>query len=81
MKILKRILVGLLAVVLLLVVFLTASIVVDAAIGTDRMDAVTNLTIPGQDGGPDVHAFVASPPGEGPFPALILIHEFFGLNE
>jgi carboxymethylenebutenolidase len=81
MKILKRILVGLLAVVLLLVVFLAASIVVDAAIGTGRMDAVTNLTIPGRAGGPDVHAFVASPPGEGPFPALILIHEFFGLNE
>jgi len=37
--------------------------------------------IPGQNGGPDVHVYVATPPGEGLFPVVIMIHEFYGLNE
>jgi carboxymethylenebutenolidase len=45
------------------------------------MDAVTNTTIPGMNGQPDVRAYVATPQGPGPFPAVIMIHEFFGLNE
>lgn len=32
--------------------------------------------------GPDtVSAYLARPPGKGPFPALIVIHEWWGLNE
>jgi carboxymethylenebutenolidase len=53
----------------------------DSLIGTNRLDAVTNTTIPGINGGPDVRAYVAKPEGEGPFPTVIMIHEFFGLNE
>jgi carboxymethylenebutenolidase len=37
--------------------------------------------IPGQNGGPDVCAYVATPPGEGSFPVVIMIHEFYGLNQ
>ena len=37
--------------------------------------------IPGQNGGPDVRAYVATPPGEGSFPVVIMIHEFYGLNQ
>jgi len=81
MKILKRVLIGLLAIVVGLVVILAGSIAVDYALGGERINAVTNTTIPGQNGGPDVRAYVAMPDGSGPFPVVIMIHEFFGLNE
>lgn len=81
MKIIKRVLLGILVVIGGLVLFLAGSIIVDSLAGGDRLDTVTNTTIPGVDGGPDVRAYVAKPAGEGPFPAVIMIHEFFGLNE
>ncbi|MCS6992782.1 MAG: dienelactone hydrolase family protein [Anaerolineales bacterium] len=53
-----------------------------AAIGSEqRLAAVTNVLIPGANDAPPVRAYVARPAGEGPFPAVILIHEFFGLNK
>ncbi len=81
MKIVKWIGLGLLAVGLGLVLVLVGSIAVDFAIGKDRINQVTNTIISGKDGGPDVRAYVAVPPGEGPFPVVIMIHEFFGLNQ
>ncbi|NWF62940.1 MAG: dienelactone hydrolase family protein [Chloroflexi bacterium] len=42
---------------------------------------MTNTTMPGVNGGPDVRAYVAMPEGEGPFPTMIMIHEFYALNE
>jgi carboxymethylenebutenolidase len=81
MKTLKKVLLGILIVVAAFIVFLVGSIVVDSLIGANRLDAVTNTTIPGANGGPDVRAYVAKPEGEGPFPTVIMIHEFFGLNE
>ncbi|NJC98206.1 MAG: dienelactone hydrolase family protein [Anaerolineae bacterium] len=81
MKIIKRVLLGLLVLLVVFVLFLAGSIAVDALAGGDRLAAVTNTTIPGVDGGPDVRAYVAEPTGEGPFPSVIMIHEFFGLNE
>jgi carboxymethylenebutenolidase len=74
-------LIGILVLVGVFVLFLAGSIAVDALAGGGRLDAVTNTTIPGVNGGPDVRAYVAKPAGEGPFPAVIMIHEFFGLNE
>lgn len=81
MKILKRVLLGLLILLAGFVVFLAGSVLVDVAIGGNRLDRVTNTTLPGANGGPDVRAYVAKPEGRGPFPAVIMIHEFFGLNE
>ena len=81
MKIVKRVLVSLLVIVMGLVVILAGSIGIDYAIGKERIYTVTNTTIPGQNGGPDVRAYVASPPGDGPYPVVIMIHEFYGLNE
>jgi carboxymethylenebutenolidase len=81
MKIVRRILVGSLIIVIGLGILLAGSIVVDIIIGRERINAVTNITIPGQNGAPDVRAYVAAPPGGGPFPAVIMIHEFYGLNE
>jgi carboxymethylenebutenolidase len=80
-KILKRLLLTLLILIAALILFLAASNAIDAAFGRERIDALANTTIPGQNGGPDVRAYVAAPPGDGPFPVVIMIHEFYGLNE
>lgn len=81
MKLLKRILLGILVLLVAFVVFLAGSILIDYAVGGDRLNAIANTTIPGTNGGPDVRAYVAKPDGEGPFPTVIMIHEFWGLNE
>jgi len=81
MKTFKRILLGLLAVLAILILLIPLSIFGDALVGGSRIEALTNTTIPGVNGAPDVRAYVAAPEGEGPFPTVIMIHEFFGLNE
>jgi carboxymethylenebutenolidase len=81
MRILKRLLLGLLGVVFGFGLILAGSIAIDYMIGGDRVAVVTNTTLPGQNGGPDVRAYVAMPQGDGPFPVVIMIHEFFGMNE
>jgi carboxymethylenebutenolidase len=81
MKLLRRVLLGILILLITLIVVLAGSIAGDYALGADRLDGVTNTTIPGANGGPDVRAYVATPQGDGPFPVVIMIHEFFGLNE
>ncbi|WP_322823241.1 dienelactone hydrolase family protein [Chloroflexus sp.] len=57
---------------------LIASIPVDALIGSGRVEAQTNTTIPGTDG--PIRAFVAEPSTPGPHPAVIMIHEWWGLR-
>ena len=81
MKLVKNILKWTVILIVGFFVFLFGSIAVDGLVGGGRIDAVTNTTIPGANGGPDVRAYVAKPSGEGPFPTVIMIHEFFGLNE
>ena len=81
MKLLKRVLLGILSLLVAFVVLLAGSITVDYVIGRGRLDMIANVTIPGTNGGPDVRAYAAKPEGEGPFPTLIMIHEFWGLNE
>jgi carboxymethylenebutenolidase len=72
---------GLFVLFITLVVLLAGSIAVDYVLGAGRLDRVTNTTIPGLNGGPDVRAYVAEPAGAGPFPTVIMIHEFWGLND
>jgi carboxymethylenebutenolidase len=81
MKLLKRVLLGILIFLVAFVVLLAASIVIDYAVGGDRLDKIANVTLPGTNGGPDVRAYVAKPEGKGPFPTVIMIHEFWGLND
>ena len=81
LHILKRIVLITILGIVGLVLLLAGSIAVDGMLGSQRINAVSNTTIPGQNGTPDVRAFVAYPEGEGPFPAVIMIHEFYGLNE
>ena len=80
MKIVRNILLALLLLVGALVIFLVAVIVIDGTGDAARLDAVTNTTIPATDGD-SVAAFVAEPSGDGPFPAVIMLHEFWGLRE
>lgn len=81
MKKIKRILLGLLAVLAAIILFFPLSILVDSLVGANRLDSLTNTTVPGANGGPDVRAYVAKPEGSGPFPTVIMIHEFYGLRE
>jgi carboxymethylenebutenolidase len=79
MKLLKRILLGLLIVIVAFVVLLAGSVAVDALAGSGRVAELTNTEIPAAGGG-TVKAYVARPPGAGPFPAVIMLHEFWGLK-
>jgi carboxymethylenebutenolidase len=81
MKWFKRIFLGLLIAITVIILVTALSIPADGVLGKDRIDSVTNVTIPGINGGPDVKAYLAKPDGPGPFPVVIIIHEFFGLNE
>ena len=58
MKLLKRVLLGILILFAALVVFLAGSIAVDYVVGGNRLDNLVNVTIPGMNGGPDIGAYV-----------------------
>ena len=75
--VLLRILIGIGAAVVALVAFVVLSTVADYLFDGDRLAALTNVSIPGD---PPVGAWLAKPPGDGPFPAVIMIHEFWGLK-
>lgn len=81
MKAFTRIFFRLLAVLAILILLIPLSIFLDGLAGGERIEKLANTIIPGMNGGPDVRAYVAEPEGEGPFPTVIMIHEFFGLNE
>jgi carboxymethylenebutenolidase len=79
MKVLKRIIVGIGALLLGLIVLLLGSIIIDGFFSQGRLAPLTNLSIPAADGA-DIRAYLAKPDGAGPHPAVILIHEFYGLR-
>jgi len=78
MKLIRRILVGALIVLVVLVVGITGLIVGDGVLGAQATD-FTNVTYPASDG-TTLHGYLAAPEGEGPFPAVIMVHEWWGLN-
>jgi carboxymethylenebutenolidase len=86
-KLLKRILLALLIVVAIFAILLVGSVSVDALVGSGRIAALSNTVIPGLETGTEANterqpiaAYVARPPGAGPFPAVIMLHEFWGLK-
>lgn len=79
MRIFKRIVAWALGIIAVLVLTLVASIAVEGWLGNGRIDTLTNTRVSSV-GNPDVRAFVARPDGEGPFPAVIMVHEWWGLN-
>lgn len=80
-KVLTRILLAIGLILAAVVALLAGSIIVDTLLGRSRVEAVTNTTIPSINGSPEVRAYVAKPQGSGPFPTVIMIHEFYGLNQ
>lgn len=81
MKIFKRVLIWIGIILAALVLFIAASIFVDSRVNAKRLDTLVNVTIPGVNGAPDTRAYVAKPEGAGPFPVVIMIHDFYGLSE
>lgn len=77
--ILKRIGLGLLIAIVVALVLLVASVVVEGIRGPGRLDGLTNMEVTAADGA-QVPAYLARPAGDGPFPAVILLHEFYGLR-
>lgn len=79
MKLVKRILAGIGLLVLGLVIFLAGSIAVDSVLGRGRLNPLINIHVANPNG-PDIPAFIAYPNTPGPHPAVIMIHEFWGLK-
>ncbi len=79
MKWLKRIGLGLLALFGLLFLYLAGVNLYEANFG-ETSTRLTNVTYPARDG-TALHGYLAEPPGDGPHPAVLLIHEWWGLNE
>lgn len=79
MRLLGKILLWLVGAVVALALLLALSIPFDALLGRGRVEALTNTSIPNP-AGPPVRAFVARPAGAGPHPAVIMIHEWWGLR-
>ncbi|MCE7983881.1 MAG: dienelactone hydrolase family protein [Caldilinea sp. CFX5] len=79
MRLVKRIGLIVLSIIGLLVLVLVSSVVVDRWLDRGRIDALVNTWIENPNG-PAVGAFVAQPRGDGPHPAVIMIHEFWGMK-
>jgi carboxymethylenebutenolidase len=78
MRLLKRTLLGLGFATLAVTVALALSIPIDGLLNRNQIAALTNITIPGED--TPVLAYLSQPEAEGPLPAVIMIHEFWGLR-
>jgi carboxymethylenebutenolidase len=65
--------------ILLLIVISTGIIVVDALFGNDSTDFANSEYVDAQ--GNRLLGYLAVPEGPGPHPAVLLIHEWWGLNE
>lgn len=79
MRRLKRVGLWVLGAIVGLVLLLVASVAADTIIGGRRVDALVNTQVPNPNG-PPVRAYVARPSTPGPHPAVIMIHEFWGLK-
>ncbi|TVR62256.1 MAG: dienelactone hydrolase family protein [Spirochaetaceae bacterium] len=76
-----RIVLGVVIVGVSFAAIVAVSIVIDAAIGGGRVEELTNtdISIAGANGAV-IRGYVAVPDGPGPHPAVIMVHEFFGLR-
>lgn len=80
MKIIKRILFINIAIIVIAGLSIGAIIGLDATISGRTASLFTNITYPGKDA-TTLRAYLAKPKTPGPHPAMIMIHEFYGLNE
>jgi carboxymethylenebutenolidase len=78
MRFLFRLLRGLFVAVIAVVAALFVSIPTDGFLNRGKVETMTNTLIPSSAG--DVNAFVVSPQSAEKLPAVIMIHEFWGLK-
>ena len=76
---LKRIILGLLAIILAFVILLGGIFLWDSLFG-DKTADFTNVTYTDNSGN-ELLGYLAAPSEPGPHPAVLLIHEWWGLNE
>ena len=76
---LKRIGLGLPALLLLVIVVFVGVIVYDALLGNDTADFANTEYTDAE--GQKLFGYLSTPEGPGPHPAVLLIHEWWGLNE
>lgn len=79
MKRILRLLTWLVGILVGSIVVITASVIIDRGLGMNRLDGLTNTVIP-NGSNPAIRAYVARPSGEGPFPVVIMVHEWWGLQ-
>jgi carboxymethylenebutenolidase len=79
-KLLWRIFLAILAILGILALAVAGIVLYDSLFPAQTAADFTNLTYPGPDG-VSLRAYLASPQGEGPFPAVLLVHEFYGINQ
>lgn len=80
LRILRNIFLGILGLVLVGVLVIAGIIVYDSLFSAQRVSELTNVTYPGPDG-ITLRGYLAVPPGGGKHPGVVMIHEFYGLNE
>jgi carboxymethylenebutenolidase len=79
-KIVRGVLLGGLAILGLLVLAVAGIILFDGLFPAQTAADFTNVTYPGPEG-VTLRAYLTKPEGNGPFPAVLLVHEFYGINE
>lgn len=79
MRLAKRIALVVALLVVALLAVAAAIVLVDRARSAGTVEAITNQAVDGPDG--DVLVYRADPAGPGPHPAVVMIHEFWGLRE
>lgn len=79
MKWIKRILLGFVAFIGIIILLFAGVTVLDSMFGTDSSE-YANVTFTDESGN-QLHGYLAQPEGEGAFPAVLLIHEWWGFNE
>jgi carboxymethylenebutenolidase len=78
-KWIKRIVLAILAILLLVVLLFAGTIIFGSLFGSDTAD-YANVTYTDA-AGQELLGYLAEPDGPGPHPAILLIHEWWGLNE
>lgn len=79
-KILTRVLIAAGGLLAIFVLVISGIIAFDSFFPAQRVSDFSNVTFSGPDG-VSLQGYYTQPAGEGPFPALLMVHEFFGLNE
>ena len=79
-RILGRIAMGVLGLLVATVAVTGGIILYDTVFPSQRVTDFANVTFSGVEG-VTLRAYLARPAGAGPHPAMVMVHEFFGLSE